>query len=171
MQKTFISILIFLVAGTATAQEYPRERPSGLEEPSGTIVRYTTRHHPVYATQGMVVSQNETASRAGVEILKNGGNAVDAAVTVATVLAVTLPRAGNIVGGGFMLVYDAENNRTSAFDFRSVAPGQVNIDKFLDSQGKVDRKLLNNSARACPARCASSTAASPSARASFSSFR
>lgn len=149
MHKILSSALISLLAVTAvTAQEYPRNRASGLAPPSGTIVRYSTRHHPVYATRGMVVSQNETASRAGVEILKSGGNAVDAAVTVATVLAVTLPRAGNIVGGGFMLVYDAENGKTSAFDFRSTAPGKVNIEAFLDSEGKIDRSLLTNSTKA-----------------------
>ncbi len=146
MQKTICAALTFLLASFAHGQEFPRDQSrSALSPPSGTIVRYTSRHNPVFATQGMVVSQNETASKAGVEILKKGGNAVDAAVTVATVLAVTLPRAGNIAGGGFLLVYDAENKRTSAFDFRSTVPGNASIGAFINSADKVDEDLLKNS--------------------------
>ncbi|MDX1541898.1 MAG: gamma-glutamyltransferase, partial [Geminicoccaceae bacterium] len=64
------------------------------------------RIHPVFAQNGMVATQQETATRIGLEVLENGGNAVDAAATIAFALAVTLPRAGNIGGGGFMIVHD-----------------------------------------------------------------
>ncbi len=64
--------------------------------------------HPVFAQNGMVASQEAMATKIGVDVLKNGGNAVDAAVSVAFALAVTLPRAGNLGGGGFMLIHQAE---------------------------------------------------------------
>ncbi|HAR76028.1 MAG TPA: gamma-glutamyltransferase, partial [Psychrobacter sp.] len=73
-------------------------------------------HHPVWAKNGMVASQEALASDIGLKILKDGGNAVDAAVAVGFALAVTLPRAGNIGGGGFMMVYDAKQGKTVALD-------------------------------------------------------
>ena len=74
------------------------------------------------AQNGMVSSQEATATLVGVEILKQGGNAVDAAVAVGFALAVTYPRAGNLGGGGFMLVYQAENNTATSIDYRETAP-------------------------------------------------
>ncbi|NMH63629.1 gamma-glutamyltransferase [Shewanella salipaludis] len=95
---------------------------------------------PIYAKHGMVASQEALASRAGVEILKQGGNAVDAAVAVGFALAVTLPRAGNIGGGGFMLVHLNQGNKDIAIDYREMAPGKAHKDIFLDEQGNpVDR--------------------------------
>ena len=72
---------------------------------------------------GMVASPEVRASRAGIQVLKDGGNAVDAAVTMAFVLAVTLPRAGNIGGGGFMLIRDPQG-KVYALDFRERAPAE-----------------------------------------------
>jgi len=92
---------------------------------------------PVLATHGMVVSQEERATRVGVDILKRGGNAVDAAVAVAFTLAVTLPQAGNLGGGGFMLIYLAEAKKTIAIDYREVAPQSMGTDVFLDAKGDV----------------------------------
>jgi gamma-glutamyltranspeptidase/glutathione hydrolase len=83
-----------------------------------------------------VVSQNETASRIGADILKQGGNAVDAAVAVAFALAVTLPRAGNIGGDGFMTLYDAKARKVHVIDFRGVAPKAATLERFLDDKGK-----------------------------------
>ena len=79
----------------------------------------------------MVVSQNQASSDIGIEILNMGGNAIDAAVAVGFSLATTLPRAGNLGGGGFMLVYLKDENKTIAVDFRSAAPKNISNDDFL----------------------------------------
>ena len=88
----------------------------------------------------MVVSQRELASQIGAEILSQGGNAVDAAVATALALAVVLPRAGNLGGGGFMLVYLEEQKKTVAIDYREMAPFAATRDMFLDKSGNYDRK-------------------------------
>ncbi len=93
---------------------------------------------PVAATHGMVVSQEAAASKVGLDILKRGGNAVDAAVAVGFALAVTLPRAGNIGGGGFMLIHRADLNKTIAIDYRESAPALTTKDVFLDANGEAD---------------------------------
>ncbi|MFV0594691.1 gamma-glutamyltransferase [Shewanella sp.] len=109
------------------------------EEPS--IFSQMATAQPVWAKHGMVASQETLASRTGIEILKQGGNAVDAAVAVAFSLAVTLPRAGNIGGGGFMLVHLAKENKTIAIDYREMAPSKAKKDIFLDENGDVVTKL------------------------------
>lgn len=91
--------------------------------------------HPVWAKNGMVASQQNEASEVGLNILRQGGNAVDAAVAVGFALAVTLPRAGNIGGGGFMMIYDAKKNETVALDYREKAPAKAFRDMYLDEQG------------------------------------
>jgi gamma-glutamyltranspeptidase/glutathione hydrolase len=96
--------------------------------------------HPVIAQQGMVASQEELATKAGLQVLKEGGNAVDAAVTIGFTLAVTLPQAGNLGGGGFMLIHLADKNQTIALDYREKAPLKATKDMFLDAQGNVDQK-------------------------------
>jgi gamma-glutamyltranspeptidase/glutathione hydrolase len=90
------------------------------------------------AAHGMVASQNEQATRIGREVLEKGGNAVDAAVAVGFALAVTLPRAGNIGGGGFMLVHDAGQNANVAIDYREAAPAATTADVFLGPDGEAD---------------------------------
>lgn len=109
------------------------------DEPS--IFSQMATAQPVWAKHGMVASQEMLASRTGVEILKQGGNAVDAAVAVAFSLAVTLPRAGNIGGGGFMLVHLAKENKTIAIDYREMAPSKAKKDIFLDENGDAVTKL------------------------------
>ncbi|AXS42277.1 gamma-glutamyltransferase [Breoghania sp. L-A4] len=94
--------------------------------------------HPVVADRGMVASQEALATRIGVDVLKRGGNAVDAAVAVGFALAVTLPRAGNLGGGGFMLVHMAATNETVAIDYREMAPEAAHRDMFLDAAGEAD---------------------------------
>jgi gamma-glutamyltranspeptidase/glutathione hydrolase len=102
------------------------------------VIRYNSRHHPVVDTDGMVASQNAVASAVGAQILAVGGNAVDAAVGVGFALAVVLPRAGNIGGGGFMLAYLADQDEVVAIDYREMAPPRATRDMFLDSAGDVD---------------------------------
>ncbi|MCS6124215.1 gamma-glutamyltransferase [Shewanella baltica] len=114
--------------------------PSLLAEESSIFSQMATAQ-PVWAKHGMVASQETLASRTGVEILKQGGNAVDAAVAVAFSLAVTLPRAGNIGGGGFMLVHIAKENKTIAIDYREMAPSKAKKDIFLDENGDAVEKL------------------------------
>lgn len=92
-------------------------------------------HHPLWAKNGMVASQEALASDIGLQILKDGGNAVDAGVAVGFALAVTLPRAGNIGGGGFMMIYDAKQGKTVALDYREKAPSSATRDMYLDSAG------------------------------------
>lgn len=91
---------------------------------------------PEAANSGMVVSAHRLANEAGLAVLKRGGNAVDAAVTVAYALAVTFPEAGNIGGGGFMTVRMADG-RTAFIDFRETAPGAATATMYQDAQGKV----------------------------------
>jgi gamma-glutamyltranspeptidase / glutathione hydrolase len=93
---------------------------------------------PVIARHGMVVTQEAAASRVGLDILKRGGNAVDAAVAVGFALAVSLPRAGNLGGGGFMLIHRAELGQTIAIDYRESAPAATTKDVFLDANGEAD---------------------------------
>lgn len=96
--------------------------------------------HPVVEKHGMVSSVDAQATRIGVDILKQGGNAVDAAVAVGFALAVTHPQAGNLGGGGFMLLRTAAG-RTTSIDFREMAPARASRDMFLDKQGNADSKL------------------------------
>ncbi|MDR2297618.1 MAG: gamma-glutamyltransferase [Comamonas sp.] len=99
--------------------------------------------HPVEAKNGMVATEQELATQIGVDILKAGGNAVDAAVAVGFALAVALPNAGNIGGGGFMMVHDARSGKDIALDFREVAPKGASRNMYLDDKGNViDGKSL-----------------------------
>jgi gamma-glutamyltranspeptidase/glutathione hydrolase len=101
---------------------------------------------PVIAHQGMVASQEAQATRIGVEVLQQGGNAVDAAVAVGFALAVTYPRAGNIGGGGFMVIHLAGRGETIAVDYRETAPRATTRDIFLDANGNADRAKSLDSA-------------------------
>ncbi len=105
---------------------------------SAPIISGTDRFHPVLAKSGMVASQEARATRVGVAILEAGGNAVDAAVAVGFALAVTLPRAGNLGGGGFMIVHKADETKTVAIDYREMAPAAAFKDMFLDDKGDAD---------------------------------
>src|SRR3989440_1910794 len=91
---------------------------------------------PVRARHGIVSSTNEVASHVGVEVMKRGGNAVDAAIAVAFALAVTHPAAGNLGGGGFMMIR-LKNGRTTAIDYREMAPAAATRNIYLDKNGNV----------------------------------
>jgi gamma-glutamyltranspeptidase / glutathione hydrolase len=108
------------------------------------IISDWPRRQPVFAAGGMVSSQEALATRVGVEVLEQGGNAVDAAVAVGYALAVTLPRAGNIGGGGFMIVHRADRNETRAIDFRETAPASIKKDVYINDKGEADLNRSQN---------------------------
>jgi gamma-glutamyltranspeptidase/glutathione hydrolase len=102
------------------------------------IIEGQARVLPVLARNGMVVAQEGIAARVGIDILQRGGSAIDAAVAVGFALAVTLPRAGNLGGGGFMLIRLAKEQKTIALDYRETAPAATTPDVFLTPQGLAD---------------------------------
>lgn len=112
--------------------------PQPASDPSTDIVALAKTVRPVIAKNGMVTSQDAIATRIGVEVLAKGGNAVDAAVAVGFALAVTHPRAGNLGGGGFFVIWLAKKKQAIALDFREVAPAAINAKSFLDESGKPD---------------------------------
>jgi gamma-glutamyltranspeptidase/glutathione hydrolase len=102
----------------------------------------------VTARHGMVVAQEARAAKIGVEVLAKGGNAVDAAVATGFALAVTYPRAGNIGGGGYMVIHRAGQNADVAIDYRERAPAATTRDIFLDENGDADPRRSRDSALA-----------------------
>ena len=113
-------------------------------------IDYPSPFHSKIGKSGMVVSQNQASSNIGVEILNMGGNAIDAAVAVGFSLAITLPRAGNLGGGGFMLIYLSDEQRTIAVDFRSAAPGNLTEKDFLFLKKNYDQRRYGYKASAVP---------------------
>jgi gamma-glutamyltranspeptidase/glutathione hydrolase len=133
-------VVLALVAigfGPADAQDQRR----GLFTPSAAGVI-----HPVAAKHGMVVAQEKVAARIGADVLARGGNAVDAAVATGFAMAVTYPRAGNIGGGGFMVIHSAEHNEDVAIDYRETAPAATTKEIFLGADGKPDTAKSRDSA-------------------------
>ncbi len=131
MWKTLAALFMGLSLATVAAPPPPAAPVSyGVEEDV---------FHPVRAKNGMVASVDATATQVGVDILKKGGNAVDAAVAVGFALAVTHPQAGNIGGGGFMMLR-TKDGTTTAIDFREMAPEKATKDMFLDAAGNADSK-------------------------------
>src|SRR5712691_3369459 len=111
---------------------------------------WTLHSRPVTAQHAMVVSAHPLATQAGVEILKQGGNAIDAAVAVAFALEVVLPDAGNIGGGGF-IVHRSAAGEVLALDYREAAPAGATHDMYLDSAGNVtDKSLVGHLASGVP---------------------
>ena len=105
-----------------------------------SYIDYVSPFHPIESSSGMVVSQNDLSSQLGTEILNKGGNAVDAAVAVGFSLAITLPRAGNLGGGGFMLVYIKEKQEIYYIDYRSSSPLNANIKDLFNTNLPEDYK-------------------------------
>ena len=127
MKKILTPFISLLVLQTLFANDLP-------------IIEYQAINHPVIDNQGMVVSQRKIASEVGAQILKEGGNAVDAAVATGLALAVVLPRAGNLGGGGFMIIHLKEEEKNIAIDYREKAPSGAFRDLFLDENGNYDKK-------------------------------
>jgi gamma-glutamyltranspeptidase/glutathione hydrolase len=126
LRLSFFSLLFAIVSLTAAQAE------------SGAV---TARH-------GMVVAQEARAAEVGRAVLEQGGNAVDAAVATGFALAVTYPRAGNIGGGGYMVIHLARANRQIAIDYRETAPKAATLTMFLDENGKADPRKSRDSALA-----------------------
>ena len=115
-----------------------------------SYIDYLSPFHPTIGQSGMVVSQNQASSDIGIQILDMGGNAVDAAVAVGFSLAITLPRAGNLGGGGFMLVYLKDEDKTIAVDFRSASPKNITQDDFLFLKNNYDQRRYGYKASGVP---------------------
>ena len=122
----YLILSLLLIANTVDAQQ--------------SYIDYRSPFHPVVSSEGMVVSQSYLSSDIGVEILNKGGNAVDAAVAVGFSLAITLPRAGNIGGGGFMLVYLKEQEEIFFIDYRGKSPLNSNIKDLFNTNLPKDYK-------------------------------
>src|SRR6185312_1229183 len=131
-----LTVIALLLGASALAQTIPSSRPLTAPLPVQTVV----------ARNGMVVAQESRAARIGVEILDRGGNAVDAAVAVGFAMAVTYPRAGNIGGGGFMVIHLAKGNQDIAIDYRETAPAAATKTMFLDGKGNADPAKSRDSA-------------------------
>ncbi|MFQ5586942.1 MAG: gamma-glutamyltransferase, partial [Thermodesulfobacteriota bacterium] len=127
--KSICGTLLILLFTVATVAAQP------------AIISQRDIYTPVEGKRGMVVAGEPVAARIGLDVLKRGGNAVDAAVTIGFVMAVTLPRAGNIGGGGFMLIYSAKTGEVIAVDYRERAPATAHRDMFLDGDGNVESSL------------------------------
>ena len=112
-----------------------------------SYIDYQSPFHPIISNGPMVVSQNYLSSELGIEIIKKGGNAIDAAVAVGFSLAVTLPRAGNLGGGGFMLIYLKEQNEILAIDYRGQSPSRLQTNQIFGVElprdyEKADRDIV-----------------------------
>jgi len=133
-------LAVALAAALATAPPGALAQPVPTGPTATGTIRYDLDNsivHPVHALHGMVSSASALASEVGVDVLRHGGNAVDAAVAVGFALAVVLPNAGNIGGGGFMVLHDGRTGKDTAIDFRETAPAAATRDMYLDAQGNV----------------------------------
>jgi len=112
--------------------------PVGAEQLPPPMVPEFAIAKPALGRHGMVATQEAAATRVGLDILRRGGNAVDAGVAIGFALAVTLPRAGNLGGGGFMLIHRSDLRKDAAIDYRETAPALTTKDVFLDPNGEAD---------------------------------
>jgi gamma-glutamyltranspeptidase / glutathione hydrolase len=139
-ERALTGLIALLITACVGAQQVANPEPAQPSTATQPLYTYADSAHPQSSPDGMVASQNRWSSAIGAEILAAGGNAVDAAVATAFSLAVTLPRAGNLGGGGFMLLHDAAAGEEIAIDFREMAPVGATRDMFLDENGEVDEQ-------------------------------
>jgi len=159
IQLTSSSILLVLSVSCSAPppQAQPTRVESVVEFPSAW--RFESSQSPVPAENGMVVSTDSFASAAGLEILKDGGNAVDAVIATSFALAVVNPEAGNLGGGGFIVGRMADDTRF-ALDYREEAPGRATADMYVDDDGRVtDQGLVGHLAAGVPGTVAGMEAA------------
>src|SRR5213083_469321 len=141
---------ICLLAALGCAHRPPTAAPAPIRGPAVIPATWTLRARPVTAPHAMVVTAHPLATQAGVDILKQGGNAIDAAVAVAFALEVVLPDAGNIGGGGF-IVHRSAAGDVLALDYREAAPAGETHDMYVDSAGNVtDKSRIGHLAAGVP---------------------
>jgi gamma-glutamyltranspeptidase/glutathione hydrolase len=138
IRRLVLGVLLVVACALPAAAQEQRRGPY-TPPPADTI-------HPVVAEHGIVVAQEKTAARIGADILKRGGNAIDAAVATGFAMAVTYPRAGNLGGGGFMVIHSAERHEDVAIDYRETAPAATTPGIFLGADGKPDTAKSRDSA-------------------------
>src|ERR1700729_3601826 len=138
MRRTLLTIM--LAAAWAIPAAAQQQHSNFYTPPAADTI------HAVVAEHGMVVAQEKIASRVGADVLKRGGNAVDAAVATGFALAVTYPRAGNLGGGGFMVIHSRERGEDITIDYRETAPAATTPTIFLGPDGKPDIAKSRDSA-------------------------
>jgi gamma-glutamyltranspeptidase / glutathione hydrolase len=139
-ERRRISAAILLVVAYCAPAAAQEQRRGSYAPPGADAI------HAVAAEHGMVVAQEKIAARLGADVLRRGGNAVDAAVATGFAMAVTYPRAGNIGGGGFMVIHSADRHADVAIDYRETAPAAMTRDIFLGADGKPDIAKSRDSA-------------------------
>lgn len=137
-RRTFFAVIATLALGFAPATA--QDARQGYVPPARDMVRAVAAEH------GMVVAQEKLSAQIGADVLRRGGNAVDAAVATGFAMAVTYPRAGNIGGGGFMVIHSADRNEDIAIDYRETAPAATTPQIFLGADGKPDTAKSRDSA-------------------------
>jgi gamma-glutamyltranspeptidase/glutathione hydrolase len=138
-RRRIFASLVLVAACCAPAAAQEQGRASYAPPAPGAV-------HAVVAEHGMVVAQEKIAARIGADVLRRGGNAVDAAVATGFAMAVTYPRAGNIGGGGFMVIHLREHGEDIAIDYRETAPAATTPEIFLGADGKPDNAKSRDSA-------------------------
>jgi gamma-glutamyltranspeptidase / glutathione hydrolase len=139
-ERRWLLAAIMLVVASCVPAAAQEQRRGSYTPPAADAI------HAVVAEHGMVVAQEKIAARIGADVLRGGGNAVDAAVATGFAMAVTYPRAGNIGGGGFMIIHSAERREDVAIDYRETAPAATTPEIFLGSDGKPDIAKSRDSA-------------------------